>query len=70
MCYKEFYFFKKKKKIKKSKVFLKRKNETSFSRLRIQGPQTPGKLHEPSILYMPKQERRQTTYTSVIPMSG
>jgi len=24
------------------------KYETSFSRLRTQGPQTPGKLHEPS----------------------
>ncbi|MCP3680725.1 MAG: hypothetical protein GY782_10925 [Gammaproteobacteria bacterium] len=30
------------------------KYETSFSRLRTQGPQTPGKLHEPSCSELPK----------------
>lgn len=47
-------------------------NETSFSRLRTQGPQTPGKLHE---MISPRKipegiqyEKRQTTCTSVIPI--
>ena len=41
--------------------------ETSFSRLSTKGPQTPGKLHEPSLLY-DESIAGQATYTSVIPI--
>ena len=42
------------------------KYETSFSRLRTQDPQTPGKLHEPSY-NITEVKYSQATYTSVIP---
>ncbi len=46
--------------------------ETRFSRLRTQGPQTPGKLHEMgTIKLIPKQSiMSHTTCTSVIPKKG
>jgi len=45
--------------------------ETGFSRLRTQGPQTPGKLHEPKLKYLSENKyNNQATYTSVIPIYG